>query len=106
MQDKKHYPAFVTLLPGLITDIYTLTNQAETDCQLIELWPHGRSSHTQRAYRRDIRRFQAFFSNSLAQVTLKDFHGFADSLVCAVSSKRRIIASLKSLFSFAMKIGY
>ena len=32
--------------------------QAHSDDQLLEIWLHGRSSHTQRAYRADIERFR------------------------------------------------
>ncbi len=33
--------------------------QASSDDQLLEIWLHGRSSHTQRAYRADAERFRA-----------------------------------------------
>lgn len=33
--------------------------RAGSDDQLVEIWLHGRSLHTQRAYRADIERFQA-----------------------------------------------
>src|ERR1035437_9413675 len=32
---------------------------ASSDAQLVEIWLHGRSTHTQRAYRADVERFQA-----------------------------------------------
>ena len=35
-------------------------SQASTDTQLMVLWLHGCSVHTQRAYRSDVKRFQAF----------------------------------------------
>ena len=44
--------------------------QAATDQQLIALWLHGRSPHTQRAYRVDAGRFLASVGKSLVQVTL------------------------------------
>jgi hypothetical protein len=34
--------------------------QASTDQQLVDLWLHGRPSHTQRAYRADSNRFLVF----------------------------------------------
>jgi integrase/recombinase XerD len=97
MQDKNSYLAFMTALPALIPDNPHPPQQAETDDQVIALWLHGRSAHTQRAYRQDICRFQAFMPKTMAELTLRDFQGFTDSLHCAASSKRRIIASLKSL---------
>ena len=44
--------------------------QAHSDAQLIEIWLHGRSSHTQRAYAADIARFRAGAGKPLAAVTL------------------------------------
>ena len=35
------------------------SRQAETDAQLIELWVHGLSVHTELAYRKDAGRFMA-----------------------------------------------
>jgi hypothetical protein len=43
---------------------------ASSDDHLIELWLHGRSSHTQRAYRADVARFRAGAGKPLARVTL------------------------------------
>jgi len=43
----------------------------------------------------------------LREVTLLDLHGFMESLEnYKVNSKRRILAGVKSLFSFAHKLGY
>ena len=46
------------------------THQASTDQHLIDLWLHGRSPHTQRAYRTDVARFFAFTARAPA-----DSHG-------------------------------
>jgi integrase/recombinase XerD len=70
------------------------------------MWLHGRSVHTQQAYRKDARRFFEFIRKPLPQVLLRDFQEYVDSLNGAVASKRRTIASLKSLFSFGLKLGY
>jgi len=51
--DNDNYPAL-----GMPT-------QAETDKQLIELWLHGRSRHTQKAYQLDIDRFYKFINLDL-----------------------------------------
>src|SRR6266540_2948253 len=50
-----------------------------TDEHLLELWLHGRSPHTQRAYRADVDRFLAFVARALTTVTLGDVQAFADS---------------------------
>jgi integrase/recombinase XerD len=83
-----------------------LAAQAQTDPELLNLWLHGRSIHTQHAYRKDVTRFFQFVGKPLQQVTLSDFQQYIDSLSGAVASKRRTIASLKSLFSFGLKLGY
>lgn len=54
--------------------------QATSDDQLIALWLHGRSIHTQRAYRADVERFRVFLGQPLHDVTLGDLQDFADSL--------------------------
>ena len=83
-----------------------LPTQAETDAQLIELWLHGRSLNTRLAYENDIARFFKFVGKSIREITLRDFQMFADSIEGSVSTKRRVIAAIKSLFSFALKLGY
>src|SRR5260370_5003323 len=70
------------------------------------MWLHGRSVHTQLAYRKDALRFFRFVCKPLCQITLRDFQAYVDSLEGAVATKRRAIACIKSLFSFALKLGY
>jgi len=48
--------------------------------RILDLWLHGRSLHTQRAYRADVERFLAFCGKPLRQVTLEDLHVWADRL--------------------------
>jgi len=81
--------------------------QAESDHQLIELWLHGRSRHTQRAYRADAERFMSFGNKSLHSVTLGDLQGFTDSLdSLEPATKHRKLAAIKSLFAFGHRLGY
>ena len=83
--------------------------QAETDDQLISLWLHGKSKHTQRYYAKDIEQFFGFSHKTLKTVILYDLQKFADILNNADlvdGSKRRILSSVKSLISFAHKLGY
>jgi len=47
-------------------------DQVNGDAQLLELWLHGRSPHTQRAYRTDFDSFVAFVSKPLRTVTIGD----------------------------------
>ena len=86
-----------------------LPRQAETDEMLIALWLHGRSRHTQRAYRSDAKRFLAFVDKTLHQITLGDIQAFTDMLDAkglAVASTNRSLAAVKSLIAFGHRIGY
>jgi integrase/recombinase XerD len=81
--------------------------RASSDDQLLEIWLHGRSIHTQRAYRADIWRFQAATGEPLHQVTMSDLQQFADSLGDrAPASRYRILSAVKSLLAFGHRIGY
>ena len=86
--------------------VMTPVNQASSDEHLIELWIHGRSIHTERAYRRDVKSFRAFVGKGLRMVTLGDVQDFTDSLSGAPTSQARTIAAVKSLLAFGHKLGY
>jgi len=115
MQDNSHYPAFevfMTLSLASVNPTSVVTAipaQATSDQQLIDLWLHGRSDHTQRAYGADARRFLAFAGVPLRQVTLGMLQRYADSLEAAglaPASKQRSLSAIKSIFSFAHRLGY
>ena len=77
------------------------------DDQLVEIWLHGRSIHTQRAYRADIERFRSGAGKSLRHVTLADLQQFADRLSnLALASRYRTLSAIKSLLAFGHRIGY
>src|SRR5262249_48870748 len=81
--------------------------QAETDDRLIELWLHGRPATTQAAYRRDVARFFAHVGKPLRQTTPGDVQGFLDTLAgLAPATKARYVNAIKSLFAFALRLGY
>lgn len=81
--------------------------QASSDIEVVNLWLHGRPPNTQRAYRREVGRFQGFVEKPLQLVTLADVQVFADSIsVMKPSSVARALAAIKSLMSFAHEIGY
>ena len=81
--------------------------QASSDDQVLAIWLHGRSLHTQRAYRADIERFRAGAEKPFRQVALADLQQFADSLGdLAPASRYRTLSALKSLLAFAHRIGY
>jgi integrase/recombinase XerD len=74
---------------------------------LVATWLHGRSPHTQRAYRADVARFRRGAGKPLPCVTLTDLQAFADSLFeLAAASRYRILSALKSLLAFGHRIGY
>ena len=101
--------------------------QAHSDDKIIRLWIHGKSAHTTRAYRGDIEEFRQQIPLPLHQVTLGDLQEYADYLCArlhrpkphqstsaqrnlgkklAPSTLARKLAAVKSLFSFAQKVGY
>ena len=81
--------------------------QPDRDEQFLELWLHGKSEKTVRAYRADIHKFYTIVGKSLQEVTLADVCHFADSLVhLASASRNRAIAAVKSALSFGVKSGY
>jgi len=81
--------------------------QASSDTHLIDLWLHGRSRHTQRAYRADVDRFLLTLHTPLAAVTLGALQDFDDSLAAlAPASQVRTLASVKSLLAFGHRLGY
>ncbi len=93
--------------------------EGTTEDKLIELWVRlKKSPHTQRAYQRDIQFFRDSVEKPLAAVTLEDALDFCDNLdeleiinkrgevkPLEDNSKRRIINSVKSLYSFAYSSG-
>jgi site-specific recombinase XerD len=96
----------VTALIPAVPSFPALSSHTEYDAQVISLWLHGRGTNTREAYTRDIAQFFQFVRKPMPEVTLRDVQEFVDSLQGAVSTKRRVISAVKSLFSFALKIGY
>jgi len=83
--------------------------QASSDEQLLELWLHGRSQHTQRAYQKDIAEFLQHVQTPLRNITLGQLQNYADELRSkdlSPASIKRKLAAVKSLFDFAHKLGY
>lgn len=84
-----------------------ITQQANTDDQLLALWVHGRPKTTRRSYLANARRLLDFSAKDLQGLTLADLQKFVDSLaVLSLSTQKQIIASVKSLLTFGHKIGY
>ena len=82
---------------------------AETDTRLIELWLSDKSAETTKAYAQDLERFFDFSGGKpLSSLTLADLQEFAEfiSVLVAPATASRMLSTLKSLFSFANKVGY
>ena len=83
--------------------------QADSDQHLIDLWLHGRSRHTQRAYRADAGRFLEAVEKPLHRITLGDIQQYAGQLAesgLEPSSVYRSMSAVKSLFAFGHRLGY
>lgn len=83
--------------------------QADDDLHLIRLWLQGKSSHSQEAYVRDIEQFVDFVDLPLSEVKLQHFWDWVDHLKekgALPATQARKLAAVKSLFSFAHRIGY
>lgn len=90
------YPSATQLVPV----------QARDDDQLIALWLHGRPASTQAVYRAAALRLVLFCDKPIRMMTLGDLQAFVDSLEGKPNTRKRIIASVKSLFTFGHKLGY
>lgn len=90
--------------------------QADSDNQLLELWLRShRSEKTRKEYARDYARFRSWLytrdgfesPSTLRTARLADLQDYAESLADkSPNTQRRMLASIKSLFTFACKIGY
>lgn len=90
-----------------VSTIEVMPRQADSDQQLIVLWLHGRPATTRRVYMDALRRFNDYTSKDLGSVVLGDLQSFVDTLEpLAINTRKRIIASIKSLFTFGQKLGY
>ena len=85
---------------------------ANTDSELVELWLKQRarrSEQTERVYRHEVERFLIAIGKPLRAVTAMDMQGYAEhleGLKLAPASRARALSTVRSLFSFAHKIGY
>jgi integrase/recombinase XerD len=87
-------------------DDATAIATSTSDSQLIGIWLHGRSPHTQRAYAADVARLRSA-GKPLTAVTLQDLQNFADSITeLSPASRYRALSAVKSLLAFGHRIGY
>jgi integrase/recombinase XerD len=84
-----------------------LPAQSDSDETTIGLWLHGRSPTTRRAYDGDARAFLTQSAKPLRAVTIGDIQAYGQSLThLAPASQARRLSAVKSLLSFAHRIGY
>ena len=75
------------------------------ELKVIQMWLHGKSPTTRRAYLTDVQSFLDFSQKRLEQIALADIQDWDTFLEqqYAPSSRKRKLAAVKSLFSFAHK---
>ena len=85
-----------------------IIQQADSDEQLIDLWLHGRSKITQRAYRREMDLLTINVAKPLRSVKLRDLQSLENHLAETLkpSSQKRAMAAIKRLFAFGFRLGY
>lgn len=96
------------LVPVAVTTL-VVPQQADSDQHLIELWLHGRSRHTIRAYRANAEKFVATVQKPLQRITLGDIQEYANQLAGSglqLSSVYCAMSAVKSLFAFGHRLGY
>jgi integrase/recombinase XerD len=90
-------------------EIDRLANQVDDQALLISTWLRTKGKKTQVAYRQDITRFLSVVGKPLSGITLPDLQDYADSLIAAGlagTSQQRMLAAVKSLFTFGHRTGY
>lgn len=79
--------------------------KAPVDCQIIQMWLHGKSKATRKTYLKDIQSFLDFSCKRLENVTIADIQDWDTSLELEVepATRKRKLSAIKSLYSFAHK---
>lgn len=87
----------------------TPSAQASSDDGMVALWlrSFSRSANTRAAYGTDIGAFRAAVRMPLAEVTVRDLQGFAETLAgLAPATQSRRLSAVKSLIRMAHRVGY
>ena len=87
----------------------TITNisGANTDLELVDLWlTQKQSPHTRRAYARYASQLLAHVGKPLRSITLRDLQKYIATLKGADASRVTHVNALKSILSFAHRVGY
>jgi integrase/recombinase XerD len=81
---------------------------ADAEAKLVEMWLYGKSQTSQNTYRLYITKFLAYVAKPIGSLTLEDLYDFAghlSQLGLAGSTQKTYLSVVKSLLSFAHKIG-
>ncbi|MEA5511803.1 tyrosine-type recombinase/integrase [Crocosphaera sp. UHCC 0190] len=92
-----------------LTTYHPPITEVDNDAQVIYLWLSGLSPSTQKTYTRTVNQFLSFVEKPLAKVLLEDLTRWVDLLFLKDYSQNSIalkVSTIKSLFSYAWKIGY
>lgn len=84
-------------------------SSARTDEHVVHLWLRGKSENSRDAYQRDIRQFFGFADAGIADIKLDHMWAWDEFLHRsgkAISTRGRKLAAVKSLLSFAHRIGF
>jgi integrase/recombinase XerD len=78
----------------------------DLDRRIIDAWLHDRPERTRAAYQDSVDRLFKYAPKTLGGMNLEDLQRFSDHLALAMadSSRKRHLAAIKSLFSFASKL--
>ena len=88
------------------SDTYDISGAAN-DTMLIRMWLSGRPKNTLRAYHSDITGLRLHTSKNIRAMTAADLISYAESLArLATSTQHRKLSTVKSLFSYAHRVGY
>ena len=85
---------------------------ATSDAHLISLWLNQkgrRSQNTKRVYEHEVTRFLDIVQKPLRAVTVVDMQGYMERLEglgLSDATQARALSTVRSLFSFALKVGY
>lgn len=81
--------------------------QAHDDETMLRLWLDGKAGHTQRAYAADVNAFLAHVGRPFRTVTMGDVQAFGATIAHqSPATRARKLGSVKSLLSFAHRLGY
>jgi integrase/recombinase XerD len=82
---------------------------ADAQVKLVQMWLHGKSPKSIKAYELYVTNFLAFLGKPLLDVTLEDLYDYADhlqKLLLAPNTQKTRLYAVKSLISFAHTIGF